>query len=99
MRIKCPLCGARGLDEFIYHGDATVSRPDPDADGAAEAFHDYAYIRTNPAGDHSELWFHNAGCHSWLVVKRNTRTHEIHQVDLARDVAQERQRSAAEKSE
>jgi sarcosine oxidase subunit delta len=24
-----------------------------------------------------EYWYHAAGCHSWLVVARDTRTHEI----------------------
>ena len=26
MRIPCPHCGPRGLEEFLYHGDATVKR-------------------------------------------------------------------------
>ena len=36
MRIPCPFCGDRELDEFTYLGDASVQRPDrelPDADG------------------------------------------------------------------
>jgi sarcosine oxidase subunit delta len=28
MRIKCPYCGERALEEFSYRGDATVRRPD-----------------------------------------------------------------------
>ncbi len=28
MRIKCPYCGERALEEFTYRGDATVTRPD-----------------------------------------------------------------------
>ena len=27
MRINCPYCGERALDEFTYRGDANVSRP------------------------------------------------------------------------
>src|SRR5665648_1182144 len=27
MRIKCPYCGERALEEFTYSGDATVTRP------------------------------------------------------------------------
>ena len=27
MRINCPLCGDRPLEEFVYRGDATVTRP------------------------------------------------------------------------
>jgi sarcosine oxidase subunit delta len=82
MRIHCPHCGPRGHDEFVYEGDATRRRPDAGApDGAV---HDYVYLRDNPAGLHRELWFHAAGCHSWLVVERDTRNHEIRSVAFAR---------------
>ncbi len=77
MRIPCPHCGARDLREFSYLGDATVTRPDPDAADAAERFFAYVYLRDNPAGPHDELWYHGAGCQAWLTVKRDTRTHEI----------------------
>jgi methylglutamate dehydrogenase subunit B len=80
MRIDCPFCGAREITEFSYLGDAGVTRPEPEAGG--EAFHDYAYLRTNPAGEHREYWYHAAGCHSWLVVERNTVTHQIGRVSL-----------------
>jgi sarcosine oxidase subunit delta len=39
-----------------------------------------------------ELWYHAAGCHAWLVVSRDTRTHEIFDVKVAQDVALERQK-------
>jgi len=42
---------------------------------------------------HKELWFHEAGDRSWLVVTRNTLTHEIAKVEFARDVARRRGRS------
>jgi sarcosine oxidase subunit delta len=87
MRIACPYCGLRGVDEFSYLGDATVTRPDPDAPAAAGAFVDYVYLRDNPAGSHRELWQHALGCQSWLVVTRNISTHAIEQVEAARDVA------------
>ena len=85
MRIPCPFCGLRGNDEFSYLGDATVRRPDPAAAGAGQAFHDYVYLRENPSGLHQELWFHAGGCRAWLVVTRNTRTHEISDVTLAKE--------------
>ncbi len=90
MRITCPYCGERGVDEFVYLGDASLARSDPEAGDAADAFHAYGYLRRNVAGPHRELWFHNAGCHAWLVVERNTATHEITQVLPARDVARAR---------
>lgn len=94
MRLTCPFCGSRGVEEFTYRGDATVRRPAGDTDAAAWV--DYVYLRDNPAGPHQELWYHGAGCRSWLVVTRDTRTHLISDVRAARAVAQaEREEGAA----
>ena len=94
MIIDHPLLGPRDASEFVYLGCASlIDRPDPDAADAAEAFHAYAYLRDNPAGPHDELWFHEGGDRSWLVVTRDTATHEITAVRLARDVARARGRS------
>ena len=87
MRITCPYCGERNLDEFVYQGDASLTRPDPTAPNAADTFYAYGYERKNPAGAHQELWYHSAGCHAWLVVSRDTRTHEITSVNYAKTVA------------
>ena len=77
MLIPCPHCGPRIHEEFTYLGDATLRRPGVEGPDAAAAFVDYVYVRENPAGLHRELWFHAAGCHAWLVVERDTRTHAI----------------------
>lgn len=88
MIINHPLLGPRDAAEFVYLGDAEMmNRPDPNGDGAAEKFYEYLYLRDNPAGDHRELWYHEQGDRSWLVVTRNTITHEIKSVEMARDVA------------
>ncbi len=88
MLINHPLLGPRDAQEFTYLGDASlINRPDWQAEDAAQAFHDYLYLRDNPAGEHRELWYHEQGDRSWLVVTRNTLTHEILKVELARDVA------------
>lgn len=93
MIIAHPLLGPRDAAEFVYLGDASlIDRPDWQAPDAAERFHDYAYLRDNPAGAHRELWYHEQGDRSWLVVTRNTITHEITRVELARDVARARGR-------
>ncbi|MGZ5850034.1 MAG: sarcosine oxidase subunit delta [Methyloceanibacter sp.] len=84
MRIKCPYCGERDAAEFAYLGAADLKRPDPGAPEAANAFHDYVYLRDNPAGPHAELWYHAGGCRSWLRVVRDTRTHVISNVQLAK---------------
>ncbi len=88
MLINHPLLGPRDAQEFYYWGDATlIERPDGMTEDAVERFHDYVHLRDNPAGLHRELWYHEFGDRSWLVVTRNTLTHEILNVELARDVA------------
>lgn len=77
MRIPCPFCGERDASEFSYLGDANVTRPDPGAPDAIAATVDAVYLRTNPAGEHEELWYHGSGCRMWVRVRRNTLTHEI----------------------
>jgi sarcosine oxidase subunit delta len=81
MRIACPHCGERDVREFSYLGDASLARPDPLAADALERFTEYVYLRDNPAGPQREFWYHGVGCQAWLVVTRDTRTHEIHDVE------------------
>jgi len=83
MRIRCPYCGERSNDEFTVLGDAEAHFARPRADDPG-AFHEFAYLRTNPAGHLRELWHHSAGCRRWLVVARDTRTHAITDVSFAR---------------
>ncbi|MGD9919471.1 MAG: sarcosine oxidase subunit delta [Paenirhodobacter sp.] len=88
MLIPHPLLGPRDAQEFTYLGDASLlNRPDGMAEGALDAFNRHVYLRDNPAGVHRELWFHEQGDRSWLIVTRNTLTHEILGAELARDVA------------
>jgi sarcosine oxidase subunit delta len=79
MRIPCPFCGSRDAAEFSYLGGASARRPDSDSAGTDidAAMYDYVYLRENPAGPLKEFWYHSAGCHSWLVVERDTHTHHI----------------------
>ncbi|NMG41306.1 sarcosine oxidase subunit delta [Chelativorans sp. ZYF759] len=84
MIIPCPYCGPRDLSEFAYQGDATRTRPDPSSTDEA-AWQRWVYERKNPAGWHREFWQHSGGCRAHLVVERNTLTHEIGKVALARD--------------
>lgn len=93
MIINHPILGPRDAQEFVYLGDASlINRPDG-MTASIEAVHDYAYLRDNPAGVHRELWYHEQGDRSWLMVTRDTSTHEILKVDLARDVARSEGRS------
>ena len=85
MQIPCPMCGPRDIREFTPTGHATcLDRPPEGA--AADTWVDYLHLRDNPAGDTRELWYHGAGCGAWLVVERNTVTHEVHGATLAREV-------------
>ena len=88
MIINHPLLGPRDATEFSYLGDASLMhRPDWQSDDAENQFYEYQYLRDNKAGIHRELWYHEQGDRSWLVVTRNTLTHEISSVELASDVA------------
>ena len=88
MIINHPHLGPRDASEFTILGDAgLINRPDWQADDADEAFYNYQYLRDNPAGLHRELWFHEQGDRSWLVVTRDTVTHAVIAVALANDVA------------
>lgn len=84
MRITCPHCGPRDTQEFSYLGDAAPMRPDG-LEATEAAMVDYVYQRDNPAGPLRELWYHGAGCHAWLEVTRDTRTHAIAAVETVRD--------------
>ena len=70
----------------VNNGDATVRRPTATGTATEPEFYDYVYVRDNPYGPHRELWFHQGGCHEWLVVERDTRTHAIASAVPARSV-------------
>ncbi len=81
IRITCPFCGERDHSEFSYGGDATVAYPALDA--PVEDWNAAVYERRNPRGPHKEYWHHLNGCRSWLVVERDTLTHEVGKVEFA----------------
>ena len=86
MIINHPVLGPRDANEFVYKGDADLlNRPNWTPNASIDDFHDYLYLRENPAGDHKELWYHEQGDRSWLIVTRDTRTHEIYKVEFVRD--------------
>lgn len=76
LRIPCPFCGERDHAEFSYGGDATVAWP---AVGETDprTWYEAVFLRDNPRGPHREYWHHVHGCRMWLVVDRDTLTHEI----------------------
>jgi len=84
MRIPCPICGERALEEFTYRGDARPVRPKMD-DADPTHWVDYVYTRPNERGRIKELWQHLLGCRAWVVVDRDTATHEVFGSELARE--------------
>ncbi|MEQ1942868.1 sarcosine oxidase subunit delta [Mesorhizobium sp. VNQ89] len=84
MIITCPFCGPRDSSEFVYREEGGRTRPDPSSTDQA-AWNAYIYERVNTAGDHEETWQHSGGCRSHLRVLRNTVTHKILDVTLARE--------------
>ncbi|MEL6288437.1 MAG: sarcosine oxidase subunit delta [Pseudomonadota bacterium] len=85
MRIKCPYCGWRSIEEFTVRGEVPPPRPAEDADTGE--FVDYVYIDQNTRGRTREHWQHTGGCRMWLIVERDTVSHEIFSVIDAREVA------------
>ena len=99
MIINHPHLGPRDATEFTILGDASlINRPDWQAGDADDAFYTYQYLRDNPAGLHRELWFHEQGDRSWLVVTRDTVTHAVIAVALASDVAKAAKTKTSQKT-
>ena len=87
MLIPCPHCGLRPSEEFTPKGLAEAPRPALGGDDRPEdaAWQDYLHLRDNPAGTVNEYFQHTLGCRSWLVVQRNTLTHEVMGATMAAD--------------
>jgi heterotetrameric sarcosine oxidase delta subunit len=85
LTLDCPICGIRDETEFTYGGDATVTRPPMD-EGASQAWLNFVFMRTNPRGPHREYWHHVQGCRQWLMLERDTLTHDQGACVLARDI-------------
>lgn len=81
IRIDCPFCGLRDHSEFTYGKDASITYPELDA--SMEDWVKAVFERENMDGVVLETWHHNNGCRMWLVVERDTITHEIHSVRAA----------------
>lgn len=78
--IDCPYCGRRTTDEFYIKGDATKVRPVAIGDGTMDQWHDYVHVRDNVRGRIAEHWHHTGGCRQWLVVERDSMTHDVYAV-------------------
>ena len=81
IRIPCPYCGERDHSEFTYGGDGSITYPALDAPMAD--WLEAVFERKNIRGMQTETWHHVMGCRMWLLVERDTMTHEIHSVRAA----------------
>jgi heterotetrameric sarcosine oxidase delta subunit len=84
MRLRCPLCGERPLDEFHYRGGGGLVRPGPGQ--SVDDWVSHVYVRDNICGPMHEHWRHAGGCGAWLMVVRDTTTHDIESAVLAKGV-------------
>jgi methylglutamate dehydrogenase subunit B len=85
MLIPCPHCGTRPVEEFTFLGDASVNRPPTNDPASMDQWFDYVYLRDNPRGRLDEYAHHSSGCRAWLVISRNTDTHDVYGCVPVRD--------------
>jgi sarcosine oxidase subunit delta len=90
MLIPCPHCGTRPVEEFTFLGDAKPERPTSNDPATMEQWYGYVYLRDNPKGVIDEYAHHSGGCRAWLVVTRDTDTHDVFTAVTARDYARKR---------
>lgn len=83
IRINCPYCGLRDHSEFRYGGDGSIIYPP--VEGDAEDWQQAVFERKNIKGVQWETWHHVLGCRAWLLVERDTLTHDISSVRLAHE--------------
>ncbi|MBE7183279.1 MAG: sarcosine oxidase subunit delta [Methylobacterium mesophilicum] len=71
--IRCPYCEAERPEvEFVYAGEAHISRPQLPSTFSDEGWRDHLFIRTNPRGLHYERWRHMHGCGRFFNAARDT---------------------------
>ncbi len=70
MKLSCPNCGRRSVEEFRYGEIPNVPDSITDVD---ERDIDRIYMKANPDGTTTEAWFHEFGCRRWFRVERDTR--------------------------
>ncbi|MFM7536992.1 MAG: sarcosine oxidase subunit delta [Acidimicrobiales bacterium] len=75
IRIDCPNCGARPVEEFRYGGEPP-SVPERITDPEARNI-DHVWFLDNVDGPVTERWYHLAGCRRWLTLRRDTSTDTV----------------------
>jgi sarcosine oxidase subunit delta len=75
--IACPYCGERPEIEFVYGGQAHLTRPSGGAEVTDQTWSDFLYSRDNPKGLHAERWRHTHGCGRFFNALRDTTTDQF----------------------
>ncbi len=71
IRIPCPHCGERPVEEFEF---GEILSPPRELTDVGEIAFDRAFMRSNPEGETVEAWFHSYGCRRWIRLRRDTTT-------------------------
>ena len=74
--VECPHCGQRNQSEFRYGGEYNP-RPKNPMDQADAEWADYVYFKANKLGVQREWWYHRAGCGTWFLAERHTKTNKF----------------------
>ena len=73
--IHCPYCDETLPEaEFVYAGQAHISRAERPSDESDEDWETFLFIRQNIKGPHYERWRHVHGCGRFFNAVRNTVT-------------------------
>ncbi len=74
--IECPNCGPRNSGEFRFGGEYNP-RPKNMKEITNEKWTDYVFLRENKVGVQKEWWYHRAGCGTWFLAERHTKSNEV----------------------
>ena len=74
LKVVCPNCGTRPIEEFAYGEIPVVPDSITDAD---EWDVDRGFMLNNPEGIQREAWFHEYGCRRWTYLYRDTVTDQF----------------------
>ncbi|WP_420612578.1 sarcosine oxidase subunit delta [Candidatus Spongiisocius sp.] len=69
LRLACPHCGPRPVEEWVY---GEVPDPPDYLTGADERDVDRGFMMGNTEGVKVERWFHSGGCRRWQTITRDT---------------------------
>ena len=75
--IPCPFCGPRDESEFAYCGPKFARRPEDAGAIESEEWVENLTVPPNPVGPVLEHWRHVRGCGAWVLIERDTMTHDM----------------------